>query len=626
MTSTPHVGRRGRRLAFVIVFAATVVGSLGVGAGAAFAHAELTATSPAGGTRLDASPQELSVTFGEAVDFGSSAIRLYDAAGHQLDTGPATHPGGDGRTITTKPQSLGAGTYVVSWRAVSQDAHPVQGAFTFSVGAASPVDTRSLSTRLLASSGASSTVGFLFGTARVLVFAGLALLIGGVLATLLLWPGALAESRTRRLLWGAVGALLVGTIASIGLQGAYANGGALGDLAHFARWREVLATRYGRLAVVRLALVLLAGTLLRRLRPAPPPAADAEPRAAVSLAVARAATLVAVGLVATVTLAGHATTGRWQAVAIPADLVHVLAMSVWLGGLAIVLAIVLPFAVDGVAAEAVQRFSRLATGAVVALVVTGAFQSWRQVGHLSSLNTDYGRALTWKLRIVVVMVAAAALSRTAVRQWLDVTRSGDDDIAYGHLGSDDSDEAGPDRAGDTRPSPAGQTAPNSVASATLVEEVDPPALLEPDEGLRRRLRATVLVEVVLAIAVLAVTAALVTTRPAYEAAGGPVSVTMVDRDTVTTLTLDPARAGANELHVYVNTAGGSLNQVQSLTVEASLPGRNIGPLPIAVDRSGPNHFTASAAELPIAGRWQITIRARVSEFDERSFTTTVTVR
>jgi copper transport protein len=349
--------------------------------------------------------------------------------------------------------------------------------------------------------------------------------------------------------------------------------------------------------------------------------------------VARAAALVAVGLVATVTFAGHPTTGRWQTLAIPADLVHVLAMSVWLGGLVIVLAVVLPFAVDPDAAEAVQRFSRLATGAVVALVLTGAFQSWRQVGHLSALNTDYGRALTWKLRIVVVMVAAAALSRTAVRQWLDRTRR-DDDLPDGPLGAmaddhldGDHDTPAASRAAAThlRQEVAADANPSSRTSTLVVDQAEQSAPLEADGGLRRRLRATVLVEVVLAIAVLAVTAALVTTRPAYEAAGGPVSVTMVDRDTVTTLTLDPARAGANELHVYVNTAGGSLNQVQSLTVEASLPARGIGPLPIAVDRSGPNHFTAAAAELPIAGRWQITVRARISEFDERSFTTTVTV-
>ena len=354
----------------------------------------------------------------------------------------------------------------------------------------------------------------------------------------------------------------------------------------------MLATRYGKLALVRIALALLAAGLVRSLRTTP---GAAQPTGLhPSRSSVRTAAAIAVGLAATITLAGHPTTGRWQALAIPADLIHVLAMSVWLGGLAIVLSVVLPMAHGDDAVTSMHRYSRLAAGAVAALVVTGALQSWRQVGHLSALDTDYGRALTWKLRIIVVLIATAALSRMAVRRWLAVSPAGDGDAFDG--------EAFEEQSFDEEES---------------FDEVG---------SLRRRLRTTVVVEVVLAVAVLAVTAALVTTRPAYEVAGGPVSVTLVDHDTIATLTIDPARAGSNEMHLYVNTAGGALGQVLSVTVEASLPGRNIGPLPIAVDRTGPNHFTASSADLPIAGRWQISVLARVSEFVERTFTTTITVR
>ena len=220
----------------IAAFAAIVVG-LGVGAGPAFAHAELTGSSPLGGAQLTDPPKEISVTFGESVDFGPGAIRLFDAGGRQLETGAATHPGGDGHSITAKTPSLPTGTYVVAWRAVSADAHPVQGAFTFRVGDAPAVDTRSLAIRVLAASGASTAVGLLYGLARVLVFAGLALLIGGAVAALHVWPGALGHTRTRLLLWAALGALIIGTIASIGLQGVYARGGALGDVLHATRWQ-----------------------------------------------------------------------------------------------------------------------------------------------------------------------------------------------------------------------------------------------------------------------------------------------------------------------------------------------------------------------------------------------------
>jgi copper transport protein len=99
--------------------------------------------------------------------------------------------------------------------------------------------------------------------------------------------------------------------------------------------------------------------------------------------------------------------------AIPADTVHLGAVAVWLGGLVLLFAAMMPAADAAELRSAVPRYSQLALISVGAIVVTGLFQSWRQVGSLTGLrDTDFGRILVIKLLIVGALVVAAASSST----------------------------------------------------------------------------------------------------------------------------------------------------------------------------------------------------------------------
>ena len=120
-------------------------------------------------------------------------------------------------------------------------------------------------------------------------------------------------------------------------------------------------------------------------------------------------------LAATPGLSGHAVTGDWVTVAVIADTVHVLAMAVWLGGLAVLATVLLPGRPAAEVREPLTRWSRVALLSVVAIVVSGGFQTWRQVGSLDALrSTDYGRMLIVKLVVFAVLVAVAAFSREIV--------------------------------------------------------------------------------------------------------------------------------------------------------------------------------------------------------------------
>ena len=83
------------------------------------------------------------------------------------------------------------------------------------------------------------------------------------------------------------------------------------------------------------------------------------------------------------------------------------------------------------------------------------------------------------------------------------------------------------------------------------------------------------------------------------------------------MTVDPARVGANEIHLYLfdRRTGAQYDRSKELTVSASLPAKRIGPLPLAARKTGPGHYTVRGASLVPAGDWVLAVESRVSEFD-----------
>ena len=101
---------------------------------AASAHAYLVKTSPTASGVLSASPSSVQLTFDEAVEPRFAIISVTDVDAHSQTTGPVTRSPADPDTLVVPVKKLPEGWYLVYWRAISVDGHPVQGAFTFAVG------------------------------------------------------------------------------------------------------------------------------------------------------------------------------------------------------------------------------------------------------------------------------------------------------------------------------------------------------------------------------------------------------------------------------------------------------------------------------------------------------------
>ena len=233
------------RWAAVPVVAAVLVGAA---ASPAFAHADLEQTSPAAGQVLDQPPKKLTLGFNESVEVALGAIRVYNSKGDRLEIGDASHPSGQQSQVQVDVPKLDDDSYVVTWRVISADSHPVSGAFTFQVGkSAAAGNLQSLSQRLLANQGGDKLVGFLYAVARFGVFASLALLIGAAAFLVLVWPAGRESVGAARLVWaGWIGAVVT-TVVGIALDGAYAAALPLGDAVeaerHLGRARHAFRTR-----------------------------------------------------------------------------------------------------------------------------------------------------------------------------------------------------------------------------------------------------------------------------------------------------------------------------------------------------------------------------------------------
>jgi copper transport protein len=291
-------------------------------------------------------------------------------------------------------------------------------------------------------------------------------------------------------------------------------------------------------------------------------------------------------------------------------------MVVWLGGLAGLLGGVLrEDAPAADVARALPPFSRLAAGSVTALVVTGVVQSVREVGSPAALvTTTYGWVLLAKLALVLLLLAAAGVSRVWVQQHLGVRRS--------------------------RPVPRRRVTAHAFAAS---EEPEPDPVVASAAGARAdvqaaaaaaerpALRRSVLVELAVGLVVLALSAVLVGTPPARAEVAQPVDVTLpvqtaAGQDGSVQVSVDPAAAGANTLHLYLLDERGQLTQPVDIRVTLTEEAQEIGPIDVALEPAGPGHYVGDGMAIPGAGTWTLAVTVRLDEFTAGTATTTFPVR
>jgi len=376
---------------------------------AASAHAYLVKTVPAASVVLDSPPPNIQLTYDEAVEPRFAIISVTDAQGRQQTTAPVARSSANPDTLVVplRPH-LPEGWYLIYWRAISVDGHPVSGAFTYAVG---PNPGPAPEFRVPRVSATAVTPQLLI--ARWVMFLSVMAAIGLLALRLLIArmlirrvPGTSLHAISAAFVVAAV----VGLIAiPVYLDFSTANDSLrsvfdLGALVPLFR-----VTAFGRAMVdleLCFALFCIAGWIALWVdRPERSVRSVAELSAGCGAGLAAAAVLLIPGT------AGHAAQTSPRGLTLGFDWLHLASASIWFGGLIGLLVLWRSVgARQRVAAlsAVVPRFSNVALASVLLLSIAGVGEA---IDHLPAVNalweTSFGVAILVK---VGLLAGAAALA------------------------------------------------------------------------------------------------------------------------------------------------------------------------------------------------------------------------
>lgn len=553
------------RLLFAATVAAILLAPGFIQVESVSAHAAFERSDPAPNSILAGSPAEIQIWFTEPLEYNYSGAELFDQEGQPV-AGTESEPGDSPmslRVLISEP--LENGTYSVAWYNLSAaDGHTNEGYFTFTIG--SQADVTAVAAPVIEEE--SGAPLWLQSLARWAVLLGLAVAVSVWPLWLLVIRPAVQENeglsqtmarRIRLIGLGAVVGTLLANVVALVVQAATLTGGSLSDRV----WDTLTDTRFGELWLMRIALLAAMGAALNFL-PWHTPGAHRIPTA-IALA-------IAVLLPLPISLNSHAAAldeGRTAAIAF--DYAHMLAMSLWFGGLVLLIGLLIRslHAVSdtgrrGVLARVLPRFSALALVCWGTLAITGAYSSWLHVGSLDAfLETPYGRSLTFKLALVAAVLVIAAFNLLLVTRRLASVSTGKDDGRW-----------------------------------------------------VRRLSIAVAAEIVITLVILFAVGRMTSQQPARDAlalasAGTTVELELDGRSS--TLVMTPGAAGPN--HYRLTIPGDPLPPETEALLRLELTEQDLGAKEIALDRSAGNIFDGHGSEFGIAGDWEVEVIVRlIGEF------------
>lgn len=393
----------------LLVLLSAVFAVVSIRSPSAEAHGVLLRSEPTAGATLDQSPKTLELWFSEGLARGLTQIRLLDASGTEVGSTPLTFNPADDKQVSVDVPKLEEGTYVVAWSSFSTvDGHRLDGSFAFGIGVAPE-------------GGSAATAPDFTPSAREVVARWVhligALALGGVIVVALLLgrPREGAPHPSAAVAGIAILAallLLVGDAASLVIRADRAGGPRqIGDVIGGSDWGELWLVR---LIVTPIALVLVLSAIALRGR--------------------RYRTLLCAAAFGVAYVfwaessASHAA-ARTSGLPILADFVHLASSSAWIGAVLSISALLIWSRRDATGtrrtavARTVRRLAWVAATSFALILATGVYRTVQEVPSLEAfVETTYGKALTAKLVLVVIVLAIGATNFLLARRWWEDRR------------------------------------------------------------------------------------------------------------------------------------------------------------------------------------------------------------
>ena len=527
----------------------------------AWAHAVLLEHEPAANATLAAAPSEVRLRFDEVVT--PVLVRVLDASGKPV-TGPGAVSAIDTTLHIALPKTLPPGSYIVTYRVISADSHPVGGSFVFAIGSAAA--DAGLASRL-AGGGNSALWGIVMTALRASFY--LAFLIaagGGLFLGLVDRDGAAQDDRHLIRIAAIIAAGLIA--CSLGVEGTAAADLPVSGLLDASAWQIGITSTLGTSALITfLGLVILIFGAAARVRHA-------------RALMIGGAVIGAIGFAAT----GHVATALPHGITTPVLVLHVLCAAFWIGALP-PLARRLWQLPPAASASLVGRFSHYAVAAVILLILAGLVMAAIQLRTPSALlETDYGRRLTAKLALVFGLLLLAAANKL----WLTPRLARHDMSAAITL---------------RRSIFLELTLVIGIVIATAaMGETPPPRALAEAMPMDHDM----------------------TMGEADQAPTGFSVATMAANRTAI-IAVTPAHAGPNHLAITLINSDGTVMVSREVSAWLSNPALGIEAAQYKATPTAPGKY-ALAAPLPVAGTWTVEIDALVSDFERAIFVTEIPIR
>jgi copper transport protein len=576
---------------------AALVASISVAT--ALAHANVVRSEPPDGGAVDQAPQEIRLWFSEPISPLAVQARVLDRNGQPVPSTEAQVAADDPTLLVVTVPDLPDGIYNVAYSVLStDDGHASQGHLVFSIGGAAAGQTAP-------AAASEPPVPLAEVILRWLNYLALASLGGAIaVAFVLLRPRASSESspggdsaanvaaafavaRRRVLRWAlvsAVAALLLGlglllweasVLALLAAPGATA-GRSIGEVVAALLGQlstMLISTRSGWLWVLREALLAIIAVLLFFQRGRSWPA---------SRGAGMVLGLLAVAVIAIQANLGHAAAVKPEtSLAVALDIAHLIAASLWVGGLLALAIGLLPLLLAGrgtpayaaLAHAAWGPFGALAALSVGVLIATGLYNTGQEVASLDGLLTTlYGRILIAKVVLVLGVGFFGLLNSTMLHPSL---------------------------------------------TAPLAKLLRRPAGWTPLS--LRRLPLLIVAELGVGLAVLLATGTMVTTSPPHGPGFDPApavatTVTVPSQqvdDLLFTFEARPNQPGQNiALLQVVSTRRPPPAEIMRVIVHFTFRGQDIGTQTADAQEIAPGEYQLAGEQLSLAGLWQVDVVAR----------------
>jgi copper transport protein len=395
-----HLTHWLKRLFVSIVIA--IISLLSISGGAALAHNSISDSSPAEGEVLASPPTLWTITFAKSVPLESASGQVVTDTGQRQDLPNPRIGTTDNVIVFDFPQNL-TGTVTGRWRLVGTDGHVISGRVTFTAPQAT-TSAPNVTTGVLDVTTAAPNVSLPFEmedaaisetirvSTRFITYVAIILLGGLLFANFYIAQGVLSTPRGRLLTHITTIGTLVTPIISLWIlvDDVRGSDGSIGSALSTVRSLSVGPMIMFRI-VAGAAIVFFARSLLKR------KIFDDSGTRLLALLLTMYCVALAYG--------GHSRSLASPWLGVPTDVIHVIAVSVWLGALAAVVVVVVPAVSVEQSMIAFERFGFAAQRAVPAIMVTGVIQSLRLHGNVWSVfSSSHGLLLLAKISVVVIML------------------------------------------------------------------------------------------------------------------------------------------------------------------------------------------------------------------------------